>query len=166
LHASFGGRALAFAALWILSCQGGGGSSPTSPLTVQLSLQAATVSVGGQVVNGMTLPRGHGNGSSTRFEASLVDLGGMPMAGVTVTMSYQRPGSMGMMGTSGTLHLYDDGTHGDRTPGDGVFCYEDSTGDYGCHAADAPMGQYHYEFWGDDAHGHQSNRMAVTVTID
>jgi hypothetical protein len=121
--------------------------------------------VDGQVVNGMTLPPGHGSGASTRFEAMLVDRSGAPMTGSTMTVSFQRPAAMGMMGANGTMRLYDDGTHGDRTAGDGDYCYEDFAGDFGCHGEDAAMGQYHYDFWGMDSRGDESNHMVVVVTV-
>jgi hypothetical protein len=147
------------------ACSGDGGGSPTAPASPQLVLQTATLSVSGQVVNGMTLPQGHGQGVSTRFAATMVNLQGQPMSGQNVQVRYQRPQGMGMMNPSGTMMLYDDGTHGDRVPNDGLYCYEDWAGDYGCHTASSPMGQYHYEFWGQDHGGQHSNHMTVTVTI-
>jgi hypothetical protein len=148
------------------SCNGDGISSPTAPRTALVVLESATVSVGGQVVNGMTLPRGHGQGASTRFEAKIVDAQGRPMTGQTVSVRYQRPQGTGMMSSTGTMMLYDDGTHGDRVPGDGIYCYEDWAGDYGCHTASSPMGQYHYEFWGQDHGGQHSDHLTITVTIN
>jgi len=65
----------------------------------------------------------------------------------------------------GYMYLYDDGTHGDPTPGDGIYCYEDTQGQYGFHMANSPMGQYHYEFFGIDHDDHHSNHMQVQVTI-
>ncbi len=145
----------------ILGCSGG--ASPTAP-TASLSLVSANVTVAGQTVNGMTLPRGHGEGSSTRFEAMLTDDRG-PLTGQTAQVRYERPQGMGMMNSSGTMMLYDDGTHGDRRAGDGLYCYEDQAGEYGCHSADSPMGEYHYNFFGMDGGGNHSNHMQVTVTI-
>jgi hypothetical protein len=141
-------------------------SSPTASRTASFAISSATLSVGGQVVNGMTLSRGHGQGASTRFEARMVDLQGQPVTGPTVRVRYQRPQGMGMMNSSGTMMLYDDGTHGDLVPGDGLYCYEDWAGDYGCHTASSPMGQYHYEFWGEDDAGRQCDPLTATVTIN
>ncbi|MEO8198700.1 MAG: choice-of-anchor X domain-containing protein [Thermoanaerobaculia bacterium] len=152
--------------LLLAACGGGGGSSPTAPSAPTLVLQSATLSVAGQVVNGMTLPPGHNQGNSTRFEARLLDTQGMPHADGTMQIHYDRPSGMGMMGaTSGTMMLYDDGTHGDRTPGDGTYCFEDFVGEFGCNAVNSPMGEYHYDFWGQDPGGHQSNHLAVTVRL-
>jgi hypothetical protein len=150
----------------VAACDGGDASSPTAPSSAPFALSSATVSVSGQVVNGMTLPRGHGEGASSRFEARMVDLQGRPVTGPTVSVRYQRPQGMGMMSSSGTIMLYDDGTHGDRVPGDGLYCYEDWAGDYGCHAASSPMGQYHYEFWGQDRDGRRCDPLTVTVTLN
>ena len=140
---------------------GSGSSTPTSAPAPSLTLTAAAVLVGGQTVSGMTLPQGHGQGMATRFEARM-GMNGTPLPGAQMWMQYQRPG--GMMGGSGTVPLYDDGTHGDRTPGDGLYCLEDAVGTYGCHAAGSPMGQYHYEFWGSGS-GYETNHQTVTVTI-
>jgi hypothetical protein len=63
------------------------------------------------------------------------------------------------------MPLYDDGTHGDRTPNDGVYCYEDDDGSFGLHMGNAAMGPYRYEFWGMDPDGHDSNHMDLTVTV-
>ena len=160
----FGVLALAVtSALVVGACSGD--DSPTSSSSTNPVLTSAVLSVNGQVVNGMTVPQGHGQGSSTRFEATMTDMQGRPATGMSMQVQYQRPQGMGMMNPNGTMMLYDDGTHGDPMPNDGTYCYEDWTGDYGCHTQDSPMGQYHYEFWGMDAAGHQSNHMAVDVTV-
>lgn len=142
----------------------GGGDGPTAPTTSAIAVTNASVMVNGQIVNGQTLQRGHGEGGSTQFEASLM-LGDRPAPGQVVRVRFDRPGS-GMMNTTGTFSLYDDGTHGDRMPGDGIYCYEDLAGQYGCHTADARPGQYHYDFSGMHEGMHESNHMMVTVTIN
>ena len=142
----------------------GGDDGPTAPSSSAIALTGASVAVNGQIVNGQTLPRGHGQGGSTRFEASLM-LGGRPAPGQVVQVRFDRPGP-GMMNTSGMFSLYDDGTHGDRMPGDGIYCYEDMAGQYGCHSEDARPGQYQYDFSGMHEGTHESNHMMVTVTIN
>jgi hypothetical protein len=140
-----------------------GSDGPTAPDGSAIALTNATVTVNGQIVNDQTVPRGHGQGASTRFEASLMR-GSRPAAGQVVQVRFDRPGS-GMMNTTGMFSLYDDGTHGDRMPGDGIYCYEDMAGQYGCHTEDARPGQYHYDFSGMYEGMHESNHMMVTVTI-
>jgi hypothetical protein len=132
----------------------------------ELTLTTATVTVNGQVVNGMTIAPSQAQGSHTRFEARLMDTDG-PAVGHTVQVAYQRPqGMMGMMGSaSGVMTLYDDGTHGDERPGDGVYCTEDWDGHYGFHMGSAQMGTYHYDFYGMHDDGHQSNHMEVSVSL-
>jgi hypothetical protein len=142
-----------------------GGSSPSEPAPGRLALSAATVSVSGTVVNGTTVTRGHGEGSSTRFEARLLDAAGKPAAGHTVHVGYERPGGHGAMMGGGNFTLYDDGTHGDHVAGDGLYCYEDFAGAYGCHAAGAPLGEHHWDFYGIDPMGGETNHMRVTVTV-
>jgi hypothetical protein len=127
-------------------------------------LSEAKVQVNGETVNGDTLLQGAPLGDNTRFEATVVGPGSSEM-GLTVQVEYDRPFGM-MMGQQGTMRLYDDGSHGDPTPGDGVYCYEDHQGDYGFHMHQAPMGNYHYGFVAVDREGHHSNRIDVVVTLD
>ena len=138
-----------------------------TPTLAALTMSGAQVFVGGQVVNGQTLETGQMHGDSTLFQAMLRDGNGGPALGHTVQVEYQTPGNGhgGMMGGQGLLHLYDDGTHGDPIAGDGIYCYEDEEGHYGFHMSSAPMGQYHYEFYGFDHDDHHSNHMNVVVTM-
>jgi hypothetical protein len=145
--------------LWAAACDGGGGGSPTDPGSQSLSLVVASVSVDGTVYNGGTYHHVQGHGDSTRFEARLT-LGGMPAPGEEMWVDYGR----GMMRER--FRLYDDGTHGDPTAGDGVYCLEDFDGEYGFHHAGAAHGEYHYDFWGEHHDGSQSNHMDVTVQVD
>lgn len=68
-----------------------------------------------------------------------------------------------MGGYSGSVLCYDDGTHGDDMPGDGVYHYMDPDDQIGCHGANAPMGDYHYTFWAEHMNGRRSNTVSVTV---
>jgi hypothetical protein len=152
--------AAALVAIILTGCNGNGG--PTAPESSSLVLTSATVSVNGQVLNGETLPRGHGEGVAERFEAVL-EKDGVRVTGGTVRVQHDSPGGM-MMG-SPVFHLYDDGTHGDRMPNDGLYCFEDFQGQYGCHTEQASRGSHHYDFAGMDSQGHKSSQMRVTVTI-
>ncbi|HEU5249466.1 MAG TPA: choice-of-anchor X domain-containing protein [Thermoanaerobaculia bacterium] len=143
----------------------GGNDGPTAPAASAVVLTNARVVVGGEIVNGLTLPRAHGEAGSTRFEASLLR-DGRPAPGQVVRVQFDRPTNSGMMNTGGMFSLYDDGTHGDPMPGDGIYCYEDISGQYGCHSENAAPGQYHYDFWGMHDGMHESNHVMVTVTIN
>ena len=112
-------------------------STPTQPSSSAFVLQSATVSVDGVVVNGTTVARGHGAGADGH----------------------------GSMMNGGRMTLYDDGTHGDRMPNDGIYCYEDFGGEYGCHGANSPTGRHDYDFFGMDPSGGETNHMLVTVTV-
>jgi len=147
-----------------LGCSGSGDSGPTAPESQEFVLSRAVVSVNGDAVNGQTLPQGFGEGGSTRFEAEMMSNGSRE-PGATVWMQYDRPMGMGMMRHTGRIQLHDDGTHGDRVAGDGLYCLEDFEGRYGCHSASAEMGEYHYEFYGFHDDGHESNHMTVRVNI-
>lgn len=154
--------AFAGGALLALACSGGG-SSPAAPLPNSLVLSSVTVTMNGQpITDGMSVHRSTTAGGNTRFEAHLMD-GAHAAIGDQADVRYERP--MGMMSSSGTMRLYDDGTHGDRTPNDGVYCYEDSDGSFGIHMMDAAMGQYRFDFWGTDPAGHDSNHMSLAITM-
>lgn len=143
-------------------CGGGGGSSPTAPANRTLMLSSASILVDGQPVpSGGTFH--HGRGAATRFEARLTDQG-HPAPGYRVEIQFQRPG--GMMHHAGAFFLYDDGTHGDPTPGDGVYCFEDADGDYGFHHMGAFRGEYHYDFCGLYPDGAETNHRVVDITVD
>ena len=150
---------------------GGGGSSPTDPGMPTLSLTAASVAAGSEQYQGGTSGTFHQGtngqaGGTTRFEATLVQ-NGVPAIGHDVEVTYDMPMGGGMMGANrGAFHLYDDGTHGDPTPGDGVYCYEDDGDHYGFHHMDAHHGEYHYDFYGLRADGGQTNHMMIDVTVE
>lgn len=164
------GAAALFGIVVLLFVAGCNGSShnPMSSAGTELMVTSASVLVDGQPVNGQTFRRGFGAGSSTRFEAQLMTGDGTPAPGQMMWLEYDLPQAMGMgMGMGhhvGRIALYDDGTHGDRVAGDGLYCFEDLVGDYGCHGADAELGEYHYEFYGMH-NGHETNHMMVSVTV-
>jgi len=140
-----------------------GGSTSTSPATPRFEVASAAVVVDGQVVNGQSIPMHH-DGTPTRFEARL-HIDGQPVAGGTVYCQYDRPGGMGGMHGQGTFTMYDDGSHGDPTPGDGLYCYQDDRDQYGCHGEGAASGEYHYEFWGRHHAYGETAHQRVTVTV-
>lgn len=153
----------ALATLALFACSGGG-NSPTAPGAPVMQLTQADLQVGGKSVAGQTLGPGHGQGQSTFFMAEL-RFGGVPAPGHEVWVRFERPG--GMMGRSqGQFRLYDDGTHGDPTPGDGIYCLLDKESRYGCHGGDMRDGEYHYEFWGQHQAGQESNHLHVRVWLD
>jgi len=64
---------------------------------------------------------------------------------------------------SGTVLCYDDGTHGDDVPGDGIYHYMDPDNQIGCHGTGAPTGEYRYTFWCEDIHRQRSNDASIAV---
>ncbi len=156
--------ALLLAALLSACSSGSDSSSPTDPPNAELTMTSADVLVSGQSVAGQTFSQGHGEGSSTRFEAELM-LNGQMAPGQMAWLEFDRPMGMGMMRHTDRVQMFDDGSHGDRVAGDGIYCLEDFKGDYGCHRADAETGEYNYEFYGEHQDGHESNHMTVKVTI-
>lgn len=165
---------LAVLALCLVPVGCGDDGTPMSPQrkmgqeapAAQLTLSNATVSVGGQSVNGQTVQHSHMQGTNTFFQAMLHE-GDHPAIGQTVQVKYQWPGGMGMgmMARQGVVTLYDDGTHGDWQAGDGIYCLEDFQHQAGFCGRGAPQGTYRYEFWGQHDGGHQSNHIDVTVRV-
>ena len=66
-------------------------------------------------------------------------------------------------GYQGTTLCYDDGTHGDDIPGDGLYHFMDPQNQIGCHGYDAPRGEYQYHFWCEDVYNQRSNTTTVTI---
>ena len=169
--------ALAAVAVSVVAVGCGGSETPVSPQqmmdqmgqvtpTAQLTLSNATISVGGQPVNGQTVQHNNMQGTNTLFQAMLHE-GDHPALGQTVQVKYQWPGGMGMgmMNRQGIVTLYDDGTHGDWQAGDGIYCLEDFQHEAGFCGQGAPQGTYRYEFWGQGPGGHHSNHVDVAVTV-
>ncbi|HPF24141.1 MAG TPA: hypothetical protein PK417_11710 [Hyphomonas sp.] len=165
-------RSMTFiAATFLMLTVGGcGHDDPTQPVDSNpgdLTLSAAKVSVDGQSLDGLDIQQGEYSGPM-HYEARLADHHGNPIVGGQVRVRYGMSGMMGHMGGymhQGEFYCYDDGTHGDPVPGDGIFCFVDDAQQYGCHRAGANPGEYHYEFCGYDQHGHESNRMDVMVNL-
>ena len=158
---------LAAATLLALSgCSGSGGSNSgnllTSPSGPTVRLAGADVLIGGQSVNGATIPQG--SGPSTLFTTTLVDPADTSRIR-TMYMDYPAYSSMGMMGSLDRVQLYDDGTHGDLTAGDGTYSYMDVNGHIGPDYNDCPRGKYIYTFHGTDITGHDTNFIDCYVTV-
>lgn len=155
---------LAVPFLLLVPC-GCGHDNPTSTGTANVTLSAAKISVNDQSIDGVAIHQGEYSGQ-VRYEARLVDPHGEPVSGWRVRVQSELSGMMGHMGGyTGEFYCYDDGTHGDPIPRDGVYCFVDSAGAYGCHRANAQPGEYHYNFCGVDAHGYESNRIGVSVNL-
>jgi hypothetical protein len=144
---------------------GGGGSTPTAPAAPAFQMSSAAVVVDGVTVNGATVSPHHGGGP-TRFEARL-QIGGQAATGGAVYCRYELPNGGGMMQHQGLFTMYDDGTHGDAAPGDGLYCYQDQAEreQYGCHDNAAGPGEYQYEFWGQHHAYGETEHHRVTVTV-
>jgi hypothetical protein len=66
-------------------------------------------------------------------------------------------------GYTGSVHCYDDGTHGDNVAGDGIYCYRDPQNRIGCNGYNAHPGEYNYSFYCEDIHGQRSNTVSVKI---
>lgn len=150
---------------------GGGSFSPTDPgAGAQLSLTGATIQAGDrqyQGGGGGTFQHDHGGGqaNATRFRATL-ERNGVPATGGDVQVRFDTPMGPGMMGGgTGTFRLYDDGTHGDPTPGDGHYHFVDHEGEFGFHHQGAHHGEYHYDFFGLHPDGTETNHMIIDVQV-
>jgi hypothetical protein len=135
------------------------GPSPMGP-----SVSDAMVLVGGAPVSGRVM---NGTGQPALFGVRVHAPSGLPSI-QRVVLQYSQPGTNHhggpmMGGFNGTVLCYDDGTHGDDIPGDGVYHYMDPDDDVGCHGLDAPPGEYRYSFGCEDVHGQRSNTATVTI---
>jgi len=155
------GPVAAAAFLTISGC--GGGDEVAGVGSSEIVLSEASATVDGHSINGQTI---HGDDRSgfVSFEAHLVDGHHGPAPGHQVRVEYDIP-AMGMMRRTGTFMLHDDGTHGDVVPHDGIYCYGDVPGEYGCHGPDARPGEYHYDFCGIARDGRDSNHMKVEIVF-
>ena len=145
-------------------------NSPTQPPpdNAQLVTTRSQAFVDGTPLAGATRHQGFGEGSSMLFEGAMT-LGNQPGIGEMMWMEYDRPmGGGGMHGNrhTGRTQLYDDGTHGDDMPGDGIYHFEDFDGDFGCQRQSHGAGDYHYEFYGEHHDGSETNRIGMTITIN
>ena len=144
--------------------------SDSSGLPGAPSQQAPVVSdpqviVGGVAVSGLVV---EGTDQPSLFGVRVHAPSGLPSI-QRVVLQYSQPGSnhhggMMMGGFNGTVLCYDDGTHGDDIPGDGIYRYMDPDQNIGCHGVDAPPGEYRYSFWCEDASGQRSNTASVSIT--
>jgi hypothetical protein len=161
---ALGRLATAAALLMMLGC--GEGDEVVAPGSPDLLLLEANALVDGEPINGQTIDAGD-NGGFVGFEARLVNGQHNPAPGQQVRVEYDIPAMdmMGMMRRKGSFMLHDDGMHGDVTPNDGIYCYNDVTSNYGCHAPGARPGQHHYDFCGIDREGRESNHVIVEVVL-
>lgn len=155
---------LAIALLVLGSCSDS--PSPTSSSSVSM---APTVSNPAVLVGGVPV-RGHvaeGTGERALFRVRVLAPSGLQTV-ERVLLQYSQPGpnhhgGRMMGGFRGTVLCYDDGTHGDDIPGDGVYHFMDPEDDIGCHGLDAPPGEYHYSFWCEDIYGRRGNTASLTI---
>jgi len=134
-------------------------SMPKAPTVSNAQVLVAGQSIQGLVVEGTNEPslfrvRVHAPGDLSTIQR--------------VVLRYSQPGPNHhggpmMGGFRGTVLCYDDGTHGDDVPGDGIYHFMDPDEDIGCHGIEAPPGEYRYEFWCEDVFGQQSNVAPVTI---
>ncbi len=85
-----------------------------------------------------------------------------------VTYSHASHAGMGMMDHMGQITLWDNGTHGDHTPGDGWFEMEDEMDDMMTrmgHNWNQIMGHYDFEFYCVDDDGNESNHISVHMDV-
>jgi len=157
---------LALLPMFLAACSDSS-SLPTTPSPPTSSGPVVTnpqVLVGGVPVQGIV---SRGTDQPGLFRIHVQAPGGLATIR-RVVLQYSQPGpnhhggSM-MRGFSGTVLCYDDGTHGDDIPGDGIYHYMDPENQIGCHGLNAPRGNYEYAFWCEDVLGQRSNTATLTI---
>jgi hypothetical protein len=77
----------------------------------------------------------------------------------------------GMMEHRGRFMMYDDGTHGDDVPHDGIYCNEGSVRDMmmfmgiPMHNMDEMIGEHEAEFYCIDENSRESNHVTVRFEV-
>lgn len=152
-------------ALGAIACSGDGPATtaPTSAPDAP-TVSNAEVLVAGQSIQGLVI---EGTDEPSLYRVRVHAPGGLSTV-QRVVLRYSQPGPNHhggpmMGGYRGTVLCYDDGTQGDDIAGDGIYHFMDPDDDIGCHGINAPRGEYHYEFWCEDAFGQQSNVASVTI---
>ena len=167
--------AVLLAVVVVAACSGGATSDSPSTSTVEAlavpAVSQPTVLVKGTPVEGDLQA---GTNDPTVFRVAVTAPGG-PSTVRKVTMTYSQPGAnhqgdmchdhgCGGGPYTGTVDCYDDGTHGDDVPGDGIYHYTDPNHQIGCNGRNAHPGEYTYSFYCEDIHGQRSNTASVTLT--
>ena len=144
----------------------------TSEARVLINDEAASGQI--SVPSGIAITQGHGRSQSrmkltARFQQAA---GGAPIQEGYCDYSHQRQQTMGgMMQHRGQFRLWDDGTHGDQTPGDGIYCNEGLFSDMmrftgmPMHNMDETIGDHEGEFYCVDEGGRESNRVTVRFEV-
>ncbi|MFQ5789053.1 MAG: choice-of-anchor X domain-containing protein [Acidobacteriota bacterium] len=150
--------------MYTLAACSGAPTTPSTPLpSSPPTVGDALVLVGGLPVQATVA---QGTDEPALFRVRVQAPGGLSTIR-RVVLEYTQPGQNHgapmMGGFSGSVLCYDDGTHGDDVPGDGIYHYMDGEDQIGCHGIEAPRGEYHYSFWCEDVYGQRSNTASVTV---
>ncbi len=136
---------------------GCGGSDPVGKSASVPYPQNVAITIGSADVTDTSIMPGMGSSTIYRARPTSVP------PGLTVRVHYQGP--MGMMNNSGDWMMYDDGTHGDRTPGDGEYCYQDFD-QMRIHMRNAMPGHYTFDFYCVDSNGNHSPYNTAWVDVD
>jgi hypothetical protein len=156
--------AVLLAVFFITACSDDSSMMSSSPVPGPPSISNASVMVNGRSIQGRVA---QGNGEIALFQVRVHAPGGLSTVR-QVVMQYTQPGPNHhggpmMGGFRGTVFCYDDGTHGDDVPGDGIYHFMDPQNQIGCHGLNAPRGNYEYRFWCEDVYSQRSNTETVTV---
>ena len=120
--------------------------------------QSVSISIGGQNVTNTAINSGMGNSTLFVARPSRVE------PGLTVWVKFK--GSSMMSTGSGMFQMYDDGTHGDRIPGDGEYCFENFNEAPRMHMGNAMSGHYTFEFYCQDSNGNHSSHNNAWVDVN
>lgn len=153
----------ALGALTLAACDDGtdpvAGSQTLGHLTT--SIASVRVTAGNTTMGDAAL---QGEQGPTMFQVQLEDRDAMTLSNVeSCQIHYDLPARMPGMRRRGVADCYDNGSHGDDVPHDGVYHYRDDDDSVGCGRSWMPTGEYLYDFVCHFTNGSTSER-SVAVT--
>ena len=144
---------LALALVFLVSCSE---DNATSSRQVPFP-QSVTISIAGQNVTNTAIRTGMANSTLFVARPSRVE------PALTVWVKFSGPSMMNP--GSGMFQMYDDGSHGDRIPGDGEYCFENFNEAPRIHMGNAMSGHYTFEFYCQDSSGNHSMHNNAWVDV-
>jgi hypothetical protein len=146
-------------------------SDTTGPGDSPLRVVSASVLVNGNAVSDAVRPD---HGDSLRFEAQVAPAGSPLVRRIrvehwmVVAPRSRGGGDRGSFRLRGVIELYDDGTHGDRVSGDGLYGHEGELFDmmqFMGQPMDRMSGEHIFQVFAEDIDGNHSNHVSLGMRV-